>query len=1529
MIDMVDLSGEVIRGYELRQRIGMGGFGAVYSAFQPLVGRDVAIKVILPEYANHPEFVRRFELEAQLVARLEHPFIIPLYDFWREPNSAYLVMRLLRGGSLRDLISDGPLALQTTARILDQVASALSVSHRGGVVHRDLKPANILLDEDGNAYLVDFGIAKDIRSKTPVDLDGDGTMDEGIVGSPAYLAPEQIRNEPVTPAADIYALGVVLYQMVTGQHPFHGEQKLMNLLHRHLRESIPSAYEFNSELPPGVDMVIQRATAKMPEDRYDTAMDMANSFWNVVGGPALTGPQTDKFLVPTDTVELELDPGNQTMLVTGRVPLVNPYKGLRPFSEADAEDFFGREALSEQLVRRLAGPQKRFLAVVGPSGSGKSSVVKAGLIPAIRRGDIVGSEHWFITEMLPGTQPMEELELALRAVAIEDHGDILEQLQADDHGLLRLVEAILPDDETELLLVIDQFEEIFTQFDDEPERLHLLNSLFVATTNPRSRLRLVITLRADFYDRPLLYTGFGDLVRQYTEVVLPLSHEELERAITGPANRAGFFLDQDLVAAIIHDVREEPGALPLLQYALTELFDRTVDAEQTITFSTYHDTGGVSGALARRAEELYENLDDSEQQAVRQLFLRLITLGEGSDDTRRRMHWAEVVSLKERNAAIEAVMDLYGKYRLLTFDIDPINRSPTVEIAHEALIRQWTRLRSWLLESREDLRLHRRLTHAAQEWQHMKRDNSFLATGTRLTQFEEWFQETDLALTQDEADYLHASTAEHKAQQAAEEARIAREEALEHRSRKFLQYLAAVLLAATIGAVALSLVAFNQRHEAQDARQAAEANADTAERNAEEAEQNAQQAEANAQEAELNAGAARSLALATGAQLALSDFNTDLAILLALEANNSTKAPPLAQRSLFEAAFFPGTRQLMRGHTNWVRAVAFSPSGRVGLSGAQDDVIIKWNLETGGELRRLEGHSGDVLALDINASGRMAISGSADTTIILWNIDTGELVRRYEGHNAPVTSVAFSPDGATFISASEEGRLLLWDVEAGTFLRRFDGHAAPVRTVAFAPNGRRVVSGDDTGRAFVWEVATGTPWFEVEMHPGRIHSLDVYGDLVVSAGSGDNSLYIWELLTGTVHRNLIGHADQVYACAFSPDGRTVLSGSQDATLRLWDVDSGQEISRVTGHGAAVRAVAYSPDGRQALSGSFDTDVRLWDVQNGAELQTYVGHEDDLYDVAISPDGRYALSGSWDNHLILWDAATGEPLRTFIGHTDWVRDVEFSPDGRFAISASYDGTVKLWNIDRAQLVRTFFGHEHKVWSVAVSPDGTRIVSGSQDRTARVWDTATGKELVRFEGHDGWIRGIAFSPDGRTVLSASGGDMTVRWWDAETGEELQVFQGHTDWLWSVAFSPDGRQAASSASDRTIILWDLETRQIIRRFEGHTGPVNKVVFSPFGLRILSGSADGTVRLWDVESGAEIRRYQGHTAGVWSVAFSPDGESLLSGSGDRTMILWQISNTVELRRWVQDNRYIRDLTCYEREQFQIEPLCEAVEQQ
>ncbi len=417
------------------------------------------------------------------------------------------------------------------------------------------------------------------------------------------------------------------------------------------------------------------------------------------------------------------------------------------------------------------------------------------------------------------------------------------------------------------------------------------------------------------------------------------------------------------------------------------------------------------------------------------------------------------------------------------------------------------------------------------------------------------------------------------------------------------------------------------------------------------------------------------------------------------------------------------------GHSDSVLSVAFSPDGRLALSGSSDNTLRLWEVETGRSVRVLEGHSASVWSVAFSPDGRLALSGSADNTLRLWEVETGRSVRVLEGHSDSVLSVAFSPDGRLALSGSADNTLRLWEVETGRSVRVLEGHSDRVWSVAFSPDGRLALS-----------------------------------------GSADNTLRLWEVETGRSVRVLEGHSDRVWSVAFSPDGRLALSGSADNTLRLWEVETGRSVRVLEGHSDRVLSMAFSPDGRLALSGSADNTLRLWEVETGRSVRVLEGHSDTVLSVAFSPDGRLALSGSDDNTLRLWEVETGRSVRVLEGHSDTVLSVAFSPDGRLALSGSSDNTLRLWEVETGRSVRVLEGHSDNVWSVAFSPDGRLALSGSEDNTLRLWEVETGRSVRVLEGHSDTVLSVAFSPDGRLALSAASNGI-IRIWDWAAGLETE--------------------------------------------------------------------------------------------------------------------------------------------------------------
>ena len=741
-----------VRGYKLFERIGEGCFSVVYRARQPGVGRDVAIKIIRSELANRPYFIGRFEAEAQLVARLEHPNIVPLYDFWREPSCAYLVMRWLRAGSLESHLDRGPWSLERTVRMLGDIGSALATAHRSGVIHRDVRPANILLDEDGNAYLSDFGIAID-----PSDVTESFT--EPSAGSPAYAPPEQLRGGEIGTQGDVYSLAITAFEALAGRLPFDDVKDAPTLLRRRLTDPIPLLSSLRPELPVGIDTVMAIATAKSPIDRYQSVEEFVVAMNSLLSLGLHATPK------PSDEKR-------------------NPYRGLLAFQEADASVFFGREHLVSELVAHLGGPGSpaRFLAVVGPSGCGKSSVVRAGLIPALRRGEVVGSDRWFVVDFVPGSDPFKQLAAALQRVTVEQV-DIASLLATDSNSILTAARKALPDDDRDLLLVIDQFEEMFTSCDPVTSE-RFLDCLAAAVNHNDSRLRVVLTLRSDYLDHVLRYQTFAALLKAGMVMATPLSTAELEQAVVAPAGQSGVMFENALVTEMVAAVANRDAALPLLQFTLHELYERRLGP--TLTIDRYRELGGVSGALAERAERLAHSAGPEGLETTRRLFNRLLTLTGGDGVSRRRTLRSELP------LEMEPIIEHLGAARLLSFDRDPTTRSPTVEIGHEALLQQWPRLAGWISEDREGLRVLREIADAAFSWDARLRDPSDLYRGGRLEDALAWQCTHSHDLNERESAFLAAGRAERDTAKAAEVERFNMERRTNRRLRRLLATVTAV-----------------------------------------------------------------------------------------------------------------------------------------------------------------------------------------------------------------------------------------------------------------------------------------------------------------------------------------------------------------------------------------------------------------------------------------------------------------------------------------------------------------------------------------------------------------------------------------------------------------------------------------------------------------------------------------------------------------------------------------------------------------
>lgn len=1214
------------------------------------------------------------------------------------------------------------------------------------------------------------------------------------------------------------------------------------------------------------------------------------------------------------------------------MPGVPPFKGLQYFEEADSEIFFGRELLTAKLVGRLRHTQFLWV-IVGASGSGKSSLVRAGVIPALKKGQSLldgtlpppGSESWRSFVMTPTARPLEALaiELTRSSESVTAAATLMDDMLQDSRSLAFYLTRFYPKEH--VLLVLDQFEELFTLCRDEFEREAYIDNLLAAIQQRGDFVTLILTLRADFYAHLAQYPELRDAVAQQQEYIGPMTMEELRRAIEEPARRAHWEFEPGLVDLILRDVGDEPGALPLLSHALLETWKRR--AGHTLTLKGYADAGGVRGAIAHTAETLYQSLSSEEQAIARDIFLRLTELGAGTEDTRRRASFEELVSHTDQPADGRRVLNALAEARLVTLSEE------TAEVAHEALIQEWPTLREWLNQDRESLKLHRHLSEAAREWKLLEHDAGVLYRGARLAQAREWAGLHPGAPNTAERAFLQASVEQDQRQeqerqdQQRRELESARKLAETERARAEEQTHSANRLRTrnrlitVVGglAIVLALLAVGLSFQSgQNARQA-EANRQAA--------QNAQEtAVANFRQAEAQRLAAEASKLLT------SRGSPELIALLSLRSLN-TQYTVQGDATLAAAARLQYPERIFdANHLAPILALAFSPDSRFLVTGDGNSARV-WDARTGEKVDDF--FAGGVNSVAYSPDGKYLLTGSFDGSARLWDTATGKMVRAFMGYQETISSVDYSRDGRRVLTGSFDGTAIVWDVATGSEVRKFVRAASEVYAVAFSPDGQYVLLATGDGTAQLWDVQTGAEvrQFLVNNDPIRPNNAVKFspdGRFILTTGS-DFIARLWDLGTGQELQNFIGHTATINSVTFSEDGQLVFTGSDDGTARKWDPKTGHELQRFTGPASVLRApsmtIAISPNGRYLAAGSIQGEVRLWTIQPTHKLPVLQNNAV-VNVVTFSPDGRTIATGDRSGNVRLWDAFTGEKLHDFTGHTAPINyGLAISPDGRHILTGSWDHTVRFWDVQTGLEVRRFQGPATTVESVAFSPDGEYAAAATSDGVW-IWRTETGEELQQLLKGQPTHR-VAFSPDGKYI--AIGGGYTngpeIEIWEVQTGQQFRSFRKNNiefSDIFSVVFSPDGKYLLTGGLENNARVWDVITGKEARPFIGHTAGILTAIYSPDGRYVATASLDKTARLWDAQTRKELRRFTGHTAPVEYVAFSPNGKYLLTGSDDGTAMLWDVDYHTTMQYLC--SVLLRDFTDDERTQYNIKdntPTC------
>jgi WD40 repeat protein/transcriptional regulator with XRE-family HTH domain len=1190
-----------------------------------------------------------------------------------------------------------------------------------------------------------------------------------------------------------------------------------------------------------------------------------------------------------------------------------PYLGLVPFEERDARLFYGRGELADRLVRRLADrlDGAEILLVAGESGSGKSSLLRAGVLPRLAAGALgPGSQRWPRRVFRPTASPLRELAMHLAEMAGADPVSVYRSLSAAPEEAPMLAEQAArattgrgadPGSDgpsgaaagapPRLVLVVDQFEELFTAGEDGDvdavERDAFVTALHAAATVPAGPRRhppalVVAAVRADYLGRLIAYPPLQAALDAGLFTVGPMSEAELRLAVTGPAAETGLVVEPAMVEAVIAELRDETGGglgsgvLPLMSQAMAATWERREGHE--LTLRGYRRAGGVADAVNRGAQAAYDALTGGQRDAARWVFTQLTVITADGRFARRRCRRADLSSAGPPMAAdIDAVIGVFSARRLLVLGED------SVEIAHDTLLQAWKQLRDWLGDDQLDRSLYGQVVTDADTWDSNGRDSSYLYRPGRLATI-------DAAAAR-----WRGAPARYPPLPAAGEAFLGAAHHAASRSTRRRRGVIAGLLALTVIALSAAGIAVNAAADA--SRQAANASR--------------QHAIALSRELAAESLAADSAHPLTARQLAVAAW----------------RVSPTGQAGSVLANLLMEQRQrgILYGNPPpaAVGVVTFSPDGKLLAAAYGDGTVRLWNPATqqavGALLPVATGPGASVLSMTFSPDGKL-LATAHDTIVRLWNPATRQAVgaplpadtRPVEGNN----SVAFSPDGKLLAIAGLAGIVRFWNpatrqaVGAPLLAVTHGG----LTGVAFSPDGKLLATADTEGYVRLWNQATrqavGAPLLAVTNGglSGLAFSPD--GKLLATAGA-DGAVRLWNPGTrqavGAPVSAAVGSDAGVLGVAFSPDGKLLASANGNGTVQLWDPATRQPadapLPSDNGPGAIVLGVAFSPDGKFLASANGNGTVRLWDPATRqaphAPLPAVTGG---VNAVAFGPGSNLLAAAGGDGTVRLWNPATRRPagvLPAETGPGSRVDGVAFSPDGTLLATANGDATVGLWNPVTRRASGGFSGRN----AVAFRPDGKLLAVAEVGGIVRLRNPATGQAAGPPVPADpgGIVRGVAFSADGK-LLAVAEEDGYVLLWNPVTGRAagtpLPAAIDPVAAVNGVAFSPDGKLLASAGDDGAVRLWNPVTGQPVSTLlpagTGSGGSVSGVAFSPDGKLLAAAYADGYVRLWNPATGqaagAPLQAYTGPAAAVNGVAFSPDGKLLASAAADGTVRMWQM---------------------------------------
>ncbi|WP_437987849.1 nSTAND1 domain-containing NTPase [Sorangium sp. So ce117] len=1454
-------AGDVLKHYEIIRRLGRGGMAIVYLARDTKLGRLVAVKLLL-RYTG--QGIELFLDEARATARCRHENIVVIHEVDEIRGYPYLVLEYIKGRSLREWMAQrerpatrgspfaptppGPISPGQVVELMIPVIRALVCAHELGIVHRDLKPENIRVDDAGCIKVLDFGLAKRIDASVVPSLasapralaGGAGQHQQSaIVGTPGYMAPEQLLGMDIDGRADLWAVGVILYELLTGKHPLHPFSFARLPAIADLDVPMPSLSERHPEMG-ALGALIDRCLKKHRAERIGSAMELLAELAALLPGRK----------------SLDLGEGE------------SPFAGLSAFQEADAARFFGRDHEIAAMAARLRTQQ--LLAVAGPSGAGKSSFVRAGVIPALKAAGIRGES--FI--LRPGRRPLYALADVLVQVAeaerrtsatagspeldLPNHDGLVALLRDEPGSLGARLRARCRRDGPghRVLLFIDQFEELYTLGAAPEERAAFVACLEGVADDASSPLRVLLAIRSDFLDSLAEHRDFMLDVTRGLSFLPSLGRDGLREALTRPLEAAGYrFETAEIVEHMLGTLEGTRSPLPLLQFTADKLWEARDRGRRLLTQASYERLGGVAGALSAHADAVLSALPLREQRLARAVLLRLVT----PERTRAVVGMDELHELARGGAGdgagsvAQVIQHLAGARLLLIAagaEAGGDSGGTTVELVHESLIERWPKLALWLAESEQDARLLAQLHAAAQQWEASGEAEGLLWRDRAAEDARAWYERRRAAQGAD----LRVALSER------EERYLLAVVALLERARRLRRWLVMGVIATLV------MVAFIVSCLAIDAHQEA-ARAD----------QEAARRQAEAREAR------NATRMATARELQ-ADPTTVLAILREIE-------PPDVPRGWAVLARWALHRRLARAvlsHPDSVMHAAYRRDAERIVTACADGTVRVWNADGTGTLVVLRGHKDRVSSAAFSPDGKRIVTASYDKTARVWNADGSGAPMVLRGHQGAVTSATFSPDGKRIVTGSWDRTARVWSADGSSEPVVLRGHEDRIDSATFSPDGKRIATGSWDGIARVWNAdGSGKPIL-LRGHQDRVVSATFSPDgKRIATGSWDRTARVWNADGSGEPVVLRGHEERVFSAAFSPDGKRIVTASHDKTARVWNADGKGQSVALRGHDDGVYSAAFSPGGERIVTASIDKTARVWSAEDANEPIPLRGHEDQVYTSAFSPDGERIVTASWDRTARVWSAdGSGKPV-VLRGHESRLCSAAFSPDGRRVVTASYDKTARVWNTDGSGKPVVLRGHQDVVSSAAFSPDGARIVTASWDGTARVWNADGRGEPIVLRGHEEQVASAAFSPDGKRIVTGSW-DTTARVWNADGTGAAIVLRGHGDRVRRAAFSPDGKRIVTASFDKTARVWNADGTGAPIVFRDHEHWVQSAMFSPDGERIVTASQDTTARVWNADGTGEPLVLRGSEAAINDASFSPDGKRIVTASDDKVVRVW-----------------------------------------